>query len=293
MSLLEAIVLGVIQGITEFLPISSTAHLRFIPELLGWSDPGAAYSAVIQLGTVAAVIIYFARDLIELGAAFFRGLAHGAAFESVQSRLACYVLIGTLPVGIAGVLFKKWIETSFRSLYVIGTSLILLALVLLLAEKLASHRRTLSEMKLRDGVVIGLCQAVALIPGSSRSGTTLTGGLALGFRREDAARYSFLLSIPANSAAGLFELKHLLHATDSPSTPILLLGTAVSFGAGMAAIAGLLRFLRTHSTIVFVGYRVVVGALLLLLLGLGILQPVSARAHPEQERPAAEKQVTD
>jgi len=291
MSLLEAIVLGIVQGITEFLPISSTAHLRFVPELLGWPDPGAAYSAVIQLGTVAAVIIYFSRDVIELTAAFFRGLAQRQPFASVESRLAWYVLIGTVPVGIAGVLFKKWIETSLRSLYVIGMSMILLALVLLLAEKLASHRRTLSQMTLPDGVVIGLCQSVALIPGSSRSGTTLTGGLALGFRREDAARYSFLLSIPANSAAGLFELKHLLHATDRPSTATLLLGTAVSFGAGMAAIAGLLRFLRTHTTLVFVGYRVVVGALLLILLGLGILQPFSGRNNEEQERPAAGKQV--
>jgi undecaprenyl-diphosphatase len=292
MSLLEAIVLGVIQGITEFLPISSTAHLRFLPELFGWPDPGAAYSAVIQLGTVAAVVIYFGRDLIQLAAAFFRGLLRRAPFESTDSRLAWSVLIGTLPVGIAGVLFKKWIETSLRSLYVIGASLIVLALVLWLAEKLAEHRRSLAEMTLRDGLVIGLCQAVALIPGSSRSGTTLTGGLALGFKREDAARYSFLLSIPANMAAGLFELKHLLQATDRPSTATLLLGTAVSFAAGMAAIAGLLRFLRTHTTLVFVGYRIAVGGLLLTLLGLGILQPFSGRAV-EQGRPAAEKQVTD
>jgi undecaprenyl-diphosphatase len=292
MSLLEAIVLGVIQGITEFLPISSTAHLRFLPELFGWPDPGAAYSAVIQLGTVAAVVIYFGRDLIQLAAAFFRGLLRRAPFESTDSRLAWSVLIGTLPVGIAGVLFKKWIETSLRSLYVIGASLIVLALVLWLAEKLAEHRRSLAEMTLRDGLVIGLCQAVALIPGSSRSGTTLTGGLALGFKREDAARYSFLLSIPANMAAGLFELKHLLQATDRPSTTTLLLGTAVSFAAGMAAIAGLLRFLRTHTTLVFVGYRIAVGGLLLTLLGLGILQPFSGRAV-EQGRPAAEKQVTD
>src|SRR5712692_7300585 len=242
MSLLEAIVLGVIQGITEFLPISSTAHLRFVPELFGWPDPGAAYSAVIQLGTVAAVIIYFAGDLVKLTTAFFRSLAHRKPFESVESRSAWFVLIGTVPVGIAGLLFKESIETSLRSLYIIGTSLILLALVLFVVEKLASHRRSLSEMTLRDGVVIGLCQAVALIPGSSRSGTTLTGGLALGFKREDAARYSFLLSIPANSAAGLFELKHLLHATDRPSTATLVLGTMVAFGAGMAAIAGLLRF---------------------------------------------------
>lgn len=153
--------------------------------------------------------------------------------------------------------------------------MIALALVLFLAEKLASHQRNLSQMTLRDGVVIGMWQAVALIPGSSRSGTTLTGGLSLGFRREDAARYSFLLSIPANMAAAFFELKHVLHATDRPSTAALWLGIGVSFGTGMAAIAGLLRYLRTHTTLVFVGYRVVVGSLLLILLGFGILHPVS------------------
>lgn len=293
MSMLEAIVLGLIQGITEFLPISSTAHLRFVPELLGWQDPGAAYSAVIQLGTVAAVIIYFAKDVVRLAAAFFKSLAHRAPFETLDSRIAWFVLIGTLPVGIAGLLFKKSIETSLRSLYVIGTSLILLAVVLFIVEKLAAHRRSLPEMTLRDGVIIGMCQAVALIPGSSRSGTTLTGGLALGFKREDAARYSFLLSIPANSAAGLFELKHLLHASDRPSTGMLVLGTAVAFAAGMAAIAGLLRFLRTHSTLVFVIYRIAVGALLLALLASGRLQPNSGvESEGQHARAPAAKQVT-
>jgi undecaprenyl-diphosphatase len=289
MSLLEAVILGLVQGITEFFPISSTAHLRMVPELFGWGDPGAAYSAVIQLGSVAAVIFYFAKDIGRLTSAFFRSIAHRAPLESAESRLAWFVLIGTVPVGLAGVLFKKSIETSLRSLYVIAASLMLLAVVLFVVEKVASHRRTLDQMTLADGVIIGFCQAVALIPGSSRSGTTLTGGLALGFRREDAARYSFLLSIPANSAAGLFELKHLLRATDRPSTAMLLVGTAVAFGAGITAIAGLLKFLRTHSTLVFVLYRISIGALLIGLLGAGILRPYSGT----EAAPAEKRQVTD
>jgi undecaprenyl-diphosphatase len=275
MSWLEAVVLGIVQGLTEFLPISSTAHLRIVPELLGWSDPGAAFSAVIQLGTVAAVIIYFAKDLARLAAAFFQSIAHRSPFESPESRLAWFVVIGTIPVGIAGLLFKKSIETSLRSLYVIAFSMIVLALVLFLAEKLASHRKTLDQMTLNNGVIIGLCQAFALIPGSSRSGTTLTGGLAVGLRREDAARYSFLLSIPATSAAGFFELRHFIRASDQPTVGPLIVGTVVSFVAGMAAIAGLLRYLRTHSTGVFVVYRILVGSLLLVLLAFGVLQPSS------------------
>jgi len=273
MSWLEAVVLGIVQGLTEFLPISSTAHLRIVPELLGWSDPGAAFSAVIQLGTVAAVIIYFAKDVARLAAAFFQSIAHRSPFESVDSRLAWFVVIGTIPVGIAGVLFKKSIETSLRSLYVIAFSMIVLALVLFAVENLASHRKTLDQMTLNNGVIIGLCQAFALIPGSSRSGTTLTGGLAVGLKREDAARYSFLLSIPATSAAGFFELRHFIRASDQPTVGPLIVGTLVSFLAGMVAIAGLLRYLRTHSTGVFVVYRILVGSLLLVLLGFGVLQP--------------------
>jgi undecaprenyl-diphosphatase len=275
MNLLQAVVLGVVQGVTEFLPISSTAHLRIVPALLGWGDPGAAFSAIIQLGTVAACIIYFWKDLFRLAAAFFRGLAARAPFGTPDARLAWYVIIGTIPVGVVGLVFKKAIETSLRSLYIIAASMTVLALVLLLAEKLAQHRRQIPEMTMKDGIIIGLCQAVALIPGSSRSGTTLTGGLALGFKREDAARYSFLLSIPANAAAGVFQLKQILHATERPSTFLLAVGTVVSFVVGMAAIAGLLRYLRTRTTLVFVAYRLLMGGLLFALLFAGVLQPLS------------------
>ncbi|WPB78597.1 undecaprenyl-diphosphate phosphatase [Archangium violaceum] len=275
MSLLQAIVLGLVQGLTEFLPISSTAHLRIVPELFGWPDPGAAYSAVIQLGTVAAVLIYFRKDIVTLLRAFFLGLARREPFATTESRLAWFVLIGTLPIGICGLAFKKTIEGSLRSLYVISGSLIVLALILLVVERMASHKRTLDDMRWRDGLIVGLWQALALIPGSSRSGTTITGALSLGLRREDAARYSFLLSIPATSLAGIFELKHLLEATERPSTMALVTGTLVAFASGWAAIAWLLSYLRKRSTLIFIVYRVVLGVVLLVLLNQGILRPLS------------------
>ncbi|WNG61256.1 undecaprenyl-diphosphate phosphatase [Archangium gephyra] len=275
MSLLQAIVLGLVQGLTEFLPISSTAHLRIVPELFGWPDPGAAYSAVIQLGTVAAVLIYFRKDIVTLLRAFFLGLARREPFATTDSRLAWFVLIGTLPIGICGLAFKKTIEGSLRSLYVISGSLIVLALILLVVERMASHKRTLDDMRWRDGLIVGLWQALALIPGSSRSGTTITGALSLGLRREDAARYSFLLSIPATSLAGIFELKHLLEATERPSTMALVTGTLVAFASGWAAIAWLLSYLRKRSTLIFIVYRVVLGVVLLVLLNQGILRPLA------------------
>jgi undecaprenyl-diphosphatase len=273
MSLLEAVVLGLVQGITEFLPISSTAHLRIVPALLGWEDPGAAYSAVIQLGTVGAVLVYFGKDVLTLGRAFVHGLWTRQPFGTPDARLAWYVGLGTVPIGVLGLLFKKAIETSLRSLYVISASLIVLAVVLLAAERLATHSRRIAEMTLKDGLVIGLWQALALIPGSSRSGTTLTGGLWLGLQRADAARYSFLLSIPATTLAGLLQLRQVLKdGAVTPSTAVLV-GTAVSFVTGLLAIWGLLRFLRTRSTLVFVAYRVVLGVTLLGLLGAGVLAP--------------------
>ncbi|SEM30241.1 undecaprenyl-diphosphatase [Stigmatella aurantiaca] len=297
MSLIEAIVLGLVQGLTEFLPISSTAHLRIVPELFGWQDPGAAYSAVIQLGTVAAVLIYFRKDLVQLTAAFFQGLVRRQPFATLESRLAWFVLVGTLPIGVCGLALKKYIESSLRSLYIISGSLIILALILFLVERIASHQRTLKDMRWRDGIIIGLWQALALIPGSSRSGTTLTGALSLGLRREDAARYSFLLSIPATSLAGLFELKHLLEADARPSALALWTGTLVAFGSGWAAIAWLIRYLRTRTTLVFIVYRVALGLALIGLLEAGVLKPLSGVenvAPPEQPVKAqVEKQVTD
>ncbi len=271
MTVLQAIVLGLVQGITEFLPISSTAHLRIVPALLGWPDPGAAYSAVIQLGTVLAVILYFAKDLGRLIAAFVKGLVAKKPFETPDAKLAWCVGLGTIPIGIAGLLLKKTIETTFRSLYVISASLIVLAVVLFVVERVSKQKRQLGDVTVKDGVIVGLWQAVALIPGSSRSGTTITGALLQGFTREDAARFSFLLSIPATALAGVFELKHLLEA---PERPILMMaiGTAVSFFSGLAAIAWLLKLLRTRGLIGFVVYRIALGLLLIGLVATGKVQ---------------------
>ena len=286
MGLLHAVVLGIVQGVTEFLPISSTAHLRIIPELLGWPDAGAAYTAMIQLGTVAAVIVYFWGDLVRLTGAFVQGLLRGEPLGTQDARLAWFVLVGSLPIGILGLLFKHHIETSLRSLYIIALAMVGLALVLLLAERIAAHKRTLSEMTWKDGIIIGLCQAVALIPGSSRSGTTLTGGLALGFRREDAARYSFLLSVPATAAAGLFEMRHLVRSGEPFTGFDVVVGTVVAFVSGILAIAWLLRFLRTKSTLVFVVYRLLLGGLPLVLLGTGRLSPQGTAPPAEASAPA-------
>jgi undecaprenyl-diphosphatase len=273
MDLVQATVLGLVQGVTEFLPVSSTAHLRLVPELFGWGDPGAAYSAVIQLGTTAAVILYFRADLLRVAGAFLRGLRERAPLGTPDARLAWGVLLGTVPVGVFGLLLKDFIKSEFRSLYVIAGSLVVLALVLWWVERRASHARTVEEMTLRDALWVGGFQALALVPGASRSGTTLTGALLCGFRREDAARFSFLLSIPATTLAGLFELRGLLRATERPQTAALVVGTAVAFVSGWAAIEGLLRLFRTRGAGIFIVYRVALGGLLFVLLGTGVLKP--------------------
>lgn len=276
MSLLEALVLGIIQGITEFLPISSTAHLRIVPALLGWEDPGAAYTAIIQLGTTAAVIAYFGQDIARVVGALFAALGRRQPLGSADARLGWAVIVGTVPVVILGLAFRKHIEHQLRSLYVIAWAAIGLALLLAIAERAARHRRSIGEVGLVDGIAVGCAQAVALIPGASRSGMTLTGGLFMGFTREAAARFSFLLSIPATTAAGLYELRHVFEeakAVGGLSPLPLVVGTLAAFVFGWLSIAGLLRFLQNRTTFVFILYRVVLGVGLLLLLQTGRLAP--------------------
>lgn len=276
MDLFQATVYGIVQGLTEFLPISSTAHLRLVPELFGWADPGAAYTAIIQLGTTAAVVAYFAKDIGRVLAAWFRGIARKQPFADFDSRMGWYVIVGTVPVVVIGLLLKDLIENEFRSLYVVAFAAIGLAVLLALAEKVASHARDLQSVTLKDGLGVGLAQAVALIPGASRSGCTLTGGLFLGLHRDAAARFSFLLSIPATVAAGVFEARHVFdagRAGEALSAGPLIVGSVVSFVLGYASIAWLLRYLRTRSTLVFIVYRLGLGAGILGLLGLGILKP--------------------
>ncbi|MDP9432143.1 MAG: undecaprenyl-diphosphate phosphatase [Actinomycetota bacterium] len=271
MNTFQAVFLGVIQGVTEFLPISSTAHLRLVPAFFGWEDPGAAFTAVTQFGTLAAVLIFFREDLWRVALAWLRSLRDSSMRSDPDARMGWYILLGTLPIGICGLIFKDVIEGAARGLPVVATTLILLGLVLLYAERSGRRDRGLESLTLRDGLLIGAAQAMALIPGVSRSGSTLTAGLLLGLERAAAARYSFLLSVPAVVLAGLFELRHIGDAGGGPGPVPTAIATLMAFVSGYASIAFLLRFLANHSTMVFIVYRVALGLLVFALLSAGKL----------------------
>jgi undecaprenyl-diphosphatase len=273
-STLESIVLGIVQGLTEFLPISSTAHLRIVPAFLGWDDPGAAFTAVTQLGTMAAVLLYFRDDLIRIALAWLRSLRDRTARRELDARLGWYIVLGTIPIGIFGVLFKDQIENGARDLYLIGSALIVLGLVLLAAERVGTKERSIEQVEARDGLAVGLAQALALVPGVSRSGATITAGLFLGLDRTTAARFSFLLSVPAVVLSGLLELGSILTGEEGEHVGAgnLALATVLAFITGYAAIAWMLRYLTSHSTIVFVVYRVGLGALVLVLVVAGAIK---------------------
>jgi undecaprenyl-diphosphatase len=270
MTTFEATVLGLVQGVTEFLPISSTAHLRIVPALLGWHDAGAAFTAVLQLGSLLAVLGYFLPDLLRMLRAAWAALRDRSRPPEPPARQLVYLLVGTLPVGIAGIAFKHAVEGRLRSLWVIAVALIVVAIALAWVERIARRNRDFEDIGLRDAVIIGCAQALALVPGVSRSGITLLAALALGLRREGAARFSFLLSVPAVAAAGIFELPKVLHARDVGGGA-LFVGLSAAAVAGYASIAWLLRFLRVRSTIPFVIYRIALGGLLLVLLATGRL----------------------
>jgi undecaprenyl-diphosphatase len=272
-STFEAIVLGIVQGLTEFLPISSTGHLRIVPAFAGWEDPGAAFTAVTQLGTMAAVLLYFREDLQRIARAWLRSLRDREARRELDARLGWYIVLGTIPIGIFGLVFKDQIETGARDLYLIGTTLIVLGLVLLLAEKVGTRTRHIEDIDARDGFTVGFAQALALVPGVSRSGATITAGLFLGLDRPAAARFSFLLSIPAVVLSGLFELRSIVTGEEGAhvSALNLTIATAMAFIVGYASIAFLLRYLEHHSTIVFVVYRVALGTLVLVLVSAGVI----------------------
>ncbi len=282
MSILEAILLGIIQGLSEFLPISSTGHLTVAGKLLNLVSPEhpeqwTAFIAVIQLGTMVAVFIYFAKDILHIITDFFKdNLSQRKSFneQSLNSRLGWLVIIGTIPVVIIGITFKDVIEGALtKNLYVIASSLIGLAIILGIAEKVASFKKNLEKITVKDSIVIGIAQALALIPGSSRSGTTITGGLFMGLKRETAARFSFLLSIPAVLASGLLELYHSLSFINSSMAINLAVATIVSGISGYFAIDFLLKFLKTHSTFLFIFYRIAAGLLILILIYTNIIQP--------------------
>ena len=274
MSLLEAIVLGIVQGLTEFLPISSTGHLRIVPAFLGWEDPGAAFTAVTQLGTMAAVLLYFRADLTRIARAWLASVPDRSKRRELDARLGWYIVLGTVPIGVFGVLFKDQIETGARDLYVIGVALIVLGLILAAADHYAKLEREVEQIETKDGFWMGMAQALALVPGVSRSGATITAGLFLGLNRAAAARFSFLLSVPAVVLSGLFELSSIIEGEEGEhvGAGALVVATACAFVVGYASIAFLLRFLANHTMFVFVAYRVVLGALVLTLAGAGVIE---------------------
>lgn len=269
MNLGQAVVYGIVQGLTEFLPISSSAHLRIVPALFGWKDPGAAFTAVIQLGTMLAVVLYFWRELVNITVGFIRGVFDRTA-RGLEFRLGLYLILATIPVGLLGFVFRHQIETGARNLWLIASTLIVLALALLAAERVSTRDRGEEELNRTDAVVVGLAQSLALVPGVSRSGATITGGLFRGLDRPTAARFSFLLSIPAVVASGLFEARHFGEA-GGPGIGITVIATIISFAVGLASIVWLLRYITHHSTVIFVIYRVALGVLLLALLATGVV----------------------
>jgi undecaprenyl-diphosphatase len=270
-SWLEAIVLGIIQGLTEFLPISSSAHLRISAALFGWDDPGAAFTAVTQLGTETAVLIYFRRDIANILSAWTRSLTNRALRSHPDARMGWLVILGSLPIGILGLLFEEQIDSAFRDLRLTALSLIVFGILLGIADRVGAKRRTLDELTVRHGIAYGFAQALALIPGVSRSGGTITAGMLLGYRREAATRYAFLLAVPAVFASGLYKLADIGDgATPWGST---LIATLVAFFVGFAVIAWLMRFISTRSYMPFVAYRLVLGALLIVLVAAGVLDP--------------------
>ncbi len=299
MTILQAIILGIVQGLTEFIPISSTAHLIFASRLLSLfagveealrAEQVTATIAVIQLGTLAAVFVYFARDIWNISNAFVRdhlalvGIGRGTrrgvderganvnpgARLSHDARLGWLVILGSIPIGVVGLVFKEQIEGTFtKNLWVIATMMIVVALLLALAEAVGKRRREMADLTWRDALAVGGAQVIALVPGASRSGSTIMGGLFAGETRETAARFSFLLSIPAITASGLLELGEAVEKLPAESALPLVVATVVSGAVGYASIWLLLRFLRTHSTGVFIVYRIVVGGAILLLLARG------------------------
>lgn len=271
MSWFEAIVLGIAQGLTEFLPVSSTAHLRIIPAFAGWEDPGAFFTAVVQLGTMLAVVIYFWRDLVRITRAWLASLRRRELRGGLDARMGWYVILATIPIGVFGIVFKDQIETGARDLYLIGVVLIVLGLVLAVADRVGTRVRDLEQVGTRDAVWVGLAQALALVPGTSRSGATITAGLFLGLKRDAAARFSFLLSIPAVVLSGLYGLTEILAGEGDAPVGSLAIATLFAFIFGYASIAFLLRYLASHSTMIFVVYRVILGAVTIALTAAGVI----------------------
>ncbi|MCO1339535.1 undecaprenyl-diphosphatase UppP [Kocuria polaris] len=278
MSWIEAIILGLVQGLTEFLPISSSAHVRIVGEFLpNAQDPGAAFTAITQLGTEAAVILYFWNDIVRIIGTWSKSLVGKAPRNDPDARMGWLIIIGSLPIAILGLLLEDYIDTTFRSLWITATMLILFGIVLAIADTYGRQQRELKDLTYKHGIIYGLFQALALVPGVSRSGGTITGGLILGYTREAATRYAFLLAIPAVVASGLYKLAKSLGdpSLNGPySMAETLVATGIAFVVGYAIVAWLLRYISTHNYRLFVWYRIALGVAIFLLLGFGIINPV-------------------
>lgn len=273
MDLITAIILGLVQGLTEFLPISSSAHVSIVGQFLGQEDPGAAFTAITQLGTEAAVVIYFWRDITTIIRKWFLSLAGKVAKDDPDVRMGWLVIIGTIPIGVLGLLFQDQIETSLRSLWITATMLLVFALVIMAAERFGTQRRELTELTWRHGIFYGLWQALALVPGVSRSGGTIAGGLFMGYTREAAARYSFLLAIPAVIASGGLQVVKIAAGEGTGETgwtPIIV-ATVIAFIVGYAVIAWFMRYITTHTFTPFMIYRILLALGLFALLGTGTI----------------------
>lgn len=269
----EAAVLGLLQGLTEFLPISSSAHLRIVGPLLpSGGDPGAAFTAITQIGTELAVLLYFRHDLVRIALAWLNSLKHLRGPWTPDARMGWLILIGTLPIGLLGLALKDHIEGSLRNLYITASMLIGFALILAWADRRGAHIRQLGQLTWRQGLLFGFAQAMALIPGVSRSGGTITAGLLMGFTREAAARYSFLLAIPAVLASGFYQLYRSWGTPQAVAAGPTALATVIAFFVGYAVIVWFLRLVSTRGYMPFVIYRIVLGALVFGLLGFGVLQ---------------------
>ncbi|MFE7608914.1 undecaprenyl-diphosphate phosphatase [Streptomyces celluloflavus] len=281
MTWFESFVLGLVQGLTEFLPISSSAHLRLTAAFAGWHDPGAAFTAITQIGTEAAVIIYFREDIARIISTWARSLVNRDLRHDHDAQLGWLVIVGSIPIGVLGITLKDAIAGPFRDLRLIATTLIVMGIVLGIADRLAARdetggrhravqqRKSLTDLNIKDGLLYGICQAMALIPGVSRSGATISGGLLMGYTRESAARYSFLLAIPAVVASGAYELKDAGqgHVAWGPT----IFATAIAFAVGYAVIAWFMKFISHKSFMPFVIYRILLGIALFALVGAGVL----------------------
>jgi len=269
-SLLDGLILGLVQGLTEFLPISSSAHILVLSRIFGWGDPGAAFTAVTQIGTEAAVLIYFRHDIARILAAWGRSLVRADARGTPDARLGWYVILGTVPIVVLGLAFTEQIETVARNLWITATMLAVFGILLGVADRFGRKDREITGMRTRDAIGLGLAQALALIPGVSRSGATITMGLALGYTREAATRYAFLLAIPAVLGSGFYEATRI---GDDPQVAWgqTIVATGIAFGVGYAVIAWLLRYLRTGSYLPFVAYRLALAALIFGLLITGTI----------------------